>query len=418
MLSNNIMTYRHLFKTSLTGLRTNRSRSLLTILGIVIGITAIMLVMSLGAGAQALILGEVQGLGTNTIAIIPGQVSTSPSNVSALYSDSLKPKDVTALLNKANVPDLVSLMPVVITSEAASYGSNTYQVTIFGGTDLMASIFNLVPAEGSFFDQSDVNSYSSSIVIGSDVAKYLFDTEAPLNQNITIKGRNFRVGAVLPKSGGGTLFNFDGMVIMPYTTAMTYVTGQKFYNRIITQAVSDAAVPETAQNIRLTLEESHNITDPTKDDFTIETQQTLANTLGTITSALTYFLVAVASIALFVGGVGIMNIMLVSVTERTREIGLRKALGAKDRDILLQFLLEAILLTVIGGVVGIILGSGLAYIISFILTHFLALNWQFIFPWTGAALGLIVSATIGLVFGGYPARQASKKSPIEALRYE
>jgi len=390
----------------------------LTILGIVIGITAIMLVMSLGAGAQNLILGEVQGLGTNTITIIPGQVSTSPSNVSSLYSDSLKPKDVTALENKANVPGLQSLMPVVLGSDVASYGSNTYQVTVFGATDLIASIFNLVPSEGQFFDQSDIDSYSSTIVIGADVANYLFDNQDPLNQSVTIKGHNFRVGAVLPKSGGGSIFNFDGMVIMPYSTAMTYVTGQKYYNRIITQAVSDAAVPVTADNIRLTLEESHNITDPTKDDFTIETQQTLANTLGTITSALTWFLVSVASIALFVGGVGIMNIMLVSVTERTREIGLRKALGAKDRDILLQFLLEAILLTVIGGVVGIVLGAGLAFVIAYALSHFLAINWAFVFPWSGAILGLSVSAIIGLVFGGYPARQASKKSPIEALRYE
>ncbi|MDR3558338.1 MAG: ABC transporter permease [Candidatus Pacebacteria bacterium] len=413
------MTLRHLVKTSFTGLRTNRSRSILTILGIVIGITAIMLVVSLGAGAQNLILGEVQGLGTNTIAIIPGQVSTSPSaGASALYSDSLKPKDVTALMSKANVPDLISIMPVVIGSDAASYGPNTYQVTIFGGTDLMASIFNITPSEGQFFDQSDVDSMSSVVVIGADVANYLFENQDPYNQNITIKGRNFRVVAVLPKSGGGTLFDFDSMVIMPYTTAMTYVTGQKYYNRIITQSSSDATVPVTAANIKLTLEESHGITDPTKDDFTVETQQSLANTLGTITSALTWFLVAVASIALFVGGVGIMNIMLVSVTERTREIGLRKALGATNRDILSQFLLEAVLLTVIGGVVGIILGSGLAYIIAFILSHALTLNWTFVFPWSGAILGITVSAVIGLVFGGYPARQASKKSPIEALRYE
>ena len=419
MLSNKFMTIRHLFKTSLTGLRTNRSRSILTILGIVIGITAIMLVVSLGAGAQNLILGEVQGLGTNTIAIIPGQVSTNPSaGAGSLYSDSLKPADVTALENKANVPGLISLMPVVIGADTASYDSNTYQITIFGATDLISSIFNLVPAEGQFFDQSDVDSMSSSIVIGADVANYLFENQDPLNQNITIKGRNFRVVAVLPKSGGGSLFDFDSMVIMPYTTVMTYVTGQKYYNRIITQAVSDAEVPVTAANIKLTLEESHNITDPTKDDFTVETQQSLANTLGTITSALTWFLVAVASIALFVGGVGIMNIMLVSVTERTREIGLRKALGAKDRDILSQFLLEAVLLTVIGGVVGIILGSVLAYLIALILSHFLAINWQFVFPWSGAILGITVSAVIGLVFGGYPARQASKKSPIEALRYE
>ena len=412
------MTLRHLFKTSLTGLSTNRSRSFLTILGIVIGITAIMLVVSLGAGAQNLILGEVQGLGTNTIAVIPGRAPTGPSDVSALYSDSLKPADVVALENKANVPDLISIMPTVFGASNASYQSNDYQVTIFGATDLIANIFNLVPSEGQFFDSSDVASLSSNVVIGADVATHLFDTQDPLNQSINIKGRNFHIVAVLPKSGGGSLFNFDADVIMPYTTAQTYVTGQKYFNRIIMQASSDKIVPVMANDIRLTLEESHNITDPTKDDFTVQTQQSLASTLGTITSALTWFLVSVASIALFVGGVGIMNIMLVSVTERTREIGLRKALGAKDRDILSQFLLEAVLLTLIGGVVGVILGSSLAFIIAFILSHALGLNWQFVFPWTGAVLGISVSAIIGLVFGGYPASQASKKSPIEALRYE
>ena len=210
------MSLRHLFKTSITGLSTNRSRSFLTILGIVIGITAIMLVVSLGAGAQNLILGEVQGLGTNTIAIIPGQVSTSPSSATAaLYSDSLKPADVTALLNKANVPDLQALMPVVLGAGTASFDSNTYQVSIFGATDLIASIFDLNPAEGQFFDQSDVDGLSSVVVIGADVATYVFGNQDPLNQNMQLAGRSFRVVAVLPKSGGGTLFDFDSMVIMP-----------------------------------------------------------------------------------------------------------------------------------------------------------------------------------------------------------
>ncbi len=412
------MTYRHLLKTALTGLSTNRSRSALTILGIVIGITAIMLVVSLGAGAQALILGEVQGLGTNTIAIIPGREPTGPTDVSALYSDSLKDKDLVALKNKANVPNLKSIMPTVIGASSASYDSNVYQVSIFGATDLMADIFSLQPAEGQFFDQTDVDSFSNHIVIGADVATHLFDTQDPLNQDIKIKGRNFRIVAVLPKSGGGSLFNFDGMVIMPYTTVQSYITGQKYFSRIIIQAESDALVPITADDIKLTLEESHNITDSTKDDFTVQTQQDLANRLSTITSALTWFLVSVASIALFVGGVGIMNIMLVSVTERTREIGLRKALGATDRDILSQFLLEAVLLTVIGGAIGIFLGASLALIVAFVLSHALGINWGFVFPWSGAIMGLSVSAIIGFIFGGYPARQASKKSPMEALRYE
>ena len=411
------MTLKHLLKTSLRGLTTNRSRSTLTIFGIVIGITAIMLVVSLGAGAQELILGQVQGLGTNTIAVIPGREPTSPSDVTALFSDSLKEKDLAALRNRANVPGLKSIMPTVFGAGAASYGSNTYQVSIFGATELMAEIFDLHP-NGEFLTQDDILSRSDVVVLGSKVSEHLFTDDNPIGQKIKIKSRNFRVIGVLPQSGGGSLFNFDSMVLMPYTTAQDYVIGQKYFSRIIMQAKNDNLVPATAEDIRLTLRESHGITDPSKDDFTVQTQQDLANRLSTITGALTYFLVAVASIALFVGGVGIMNIMLVAVTERTREIGLRKAIGATNRDILSQFLLEAVLLTAIGGLVGIILGSSLAFIISIGLSKGLGVNWQYVFPWNGAFLGLGVSALVGLIFGGYPAALASRKSPIEALRYE
>ncbi len=411
------MTYKHTFTTAFTGLTTNRSRSALTILGIVIGITAIMLVVSLGAGAQELILGQVQGLGTNTIAVIPGREPSGPSDVAFLFSDSLKEKDVTALKNKANVPGLKSLMPTVFGAGSASYNSNTYQTSIFGATDLMVEIFDLHP-QGEFFSADNVSSRSDVVVLGSKIAIKLFEDEMPLDKKIKIKGRNFKVIGVLPETGGGSLFNFDDMVLVPYTTAQDYITGKKSFNRLIIQAYTDKDVPVTAEDIKITLRDSHGITDPDKDDFTVQTQQDLANRLSTITNALTYFLVAVASIALFVGGVGIMNIMLVSVTERTREIGLRKALGATDKDILTQFLLEAVLLTAIGGLVGIILGASLAFIIAIALSKGLGVNWTFVFPWLGAFLGLSVSALIGLIFGGYPARQASKKSPIEALRYE
>lgn len=412
------MTWEHIIKTSLTGLATNKSRSFLTILGIVIGITAIMLVISLGSGAQTLILGQVQGLGTNTIAIIPGREPTGPSDIGSIFSDSLKQKDIIALQKKANVPGLKTIMPTVFSGGTASFESNAYQVTIFGGTELLADIFDLKPERGEFFTNDDVASRGDVAVIGSKVVEHLFGNDNPIGQKIKIKGRNFRVIGTLPATGGGSLFNFDSMTLMPYTTAQDYLLGIKYFSRIIIQAENDAAVQSTAEDIRLTLRESHNITDPTKDDFTVQTQQDLANRLMTITSALTWFLVAVASIALFVGGVGIMNIMLVSVTERTREIGLRKALGATDRDILSQFLLEAVLLTAIGGIVGIILGAVLAFIIAIGLSKGLGVNWTFVFPWSGAVLGLGVSALIGLIFGGYPASQASKKSPIEALRYE
>lgn len=350
-----------------------------------------------------------KGLGTNTIAIIPGREPTGPSDVTSLFGDSLKEKDLAALENKANVPDLKSIMPTVIGAGTAAYGPNTYQATVFGATELMAIIFDLKPT-GTFYTQDDVISRTDVVVLGSKVVDHLFGSDDPLGQKIKIKGHNFKVVGILPSAGGGSLFNFDDMVMVPYTTAQDYILGQKYFSRIIIQSYTDAEVPVTADDIALTLRESHGITDPTKDDFTVQTQQDLANRLSTITGALTWFLVAVASIALFVGGIGIMNIMLVAVTERTREIGLRKALGATDRDILSQFLLEAILLTAIGGLIGIVLGASLAYIISLVLSNGLHVSWQFVFPWNGAAEGLGVSTAIGLIFGGYPARQASKES--------
>ena len=412
------MNIKHTFTTSLTGLTTNRSRSALTILGIVIGITAIMLVISLGGGAQALILGQVQGLGTNTIAIIPGREPSSISDTSALYSDSLKNKDLTALQNKANVPDVKLIMPTIISGGTSSYDSNAYQVSIFGASELIAGIFDQHPNRGEFFTNDDVISRNDVVVIGAKIVDHLFGNDNPIGQKIKIKGRNFKVVGTLPPTGGGSLFNFDTMAIIPYTTVQDYLLSVHYFSRIVIQTQTDSQVPVAVEDIKKTLRDSHNITDPTKDDFTVQTQQDLANRLTTITSALTWFLVAVASIALFVGGVGIMNIMLVSVTERTREIGLRKALGATDKDILSQFLLEAVLLTAIGGLIGIILGALLSFVIAIGLSKGLGVNWQFIFPWSGAILGLVVSGLIGLIFGGYPASQASKKSPIEALRYE
>lgn len=411
------MTWKHSVKTALKGLTTNRSRSILTILGIVIGITAIMLVVSLGKGAQELILGQVKGLGTNTIAIIPGREPTGPSDIAALFSDSLKERDLIALRNKANVPGVKSIMPTVIGAGTATYEANTYQVSIFGATELMAEIFDLHP-NGEFFSQDDVLSKNDVVVLGSKLTEHLFGTSNAVGQKVKIKGRNFKVIGTLPATGGGSLFNFDDMVLLPYTTAQDYILGQKYFSRLIVQTISDAEVAVTANDIEITLRELHGITDPAKDDFAVQTQQDLANRLGTITDALTWFLVAVASIALFVGGVGIMNIMLVAVTERTREIGLRKALGATDRDILTQFLLESVMLTAIGGIVGIVLGASLAFIIAIALSKGLNVNWTFVFPWGGAILGFSVSALIGLIFGGYPASKASKKSPIEALRYE
>lgn len=405
-------------KNAITGLKTNKTRSFLTILGIVIGITAIILVMSLGAGAQNFILSQVQGLGTKTVAVIPGREPKGPSDSAQLFSDSLKEKDLLELEKKANVPNLSKVMPVVFGGETGVYGDETYRLTIFGGTELMSSIFDLAPETGRFFDEDDVKSRSDVVIIGSKVKEELFGESDAVGQKIRIKNKSLRVIGVLPKKGQVSFFNFDEIAIIPYTTAQEYIFGIKYFHRLIIEADSDQNINRVAEDVKITLRNSHNITDPDKDDFFVQTQADLADRLGAITTALTLFLVAMASISLFVGGVGIMNIMLVSVTERTKEIGLRKSIGATKKDILMQFLIEAIVLTLTGGIIGIALGALLSFVIAQILTQFAAIVWAFSFPWQGALLGLGVSGAIGLIFGIYPAKHAADKSPMEALRYE
>lgn len=415
------MILKYQIKTALTGLNTNKSRSILTVLGIVIGITAIILVISIGRGAQDLILNQIQGLGSKTIVVIPGREPkgpTDPSIVETILSDSLKKRDLELLKKKSNVPTLAEVMPVVFGTASTAYEGETYRTTVFGASELIAKIFDLFPEKGAFFTEDDIKSRASVVVIGSKVAKELFGDSEALGERIKIKERNFRIVGVLPVKGQVSFFNFDETVIVPYTTAQQYIFGIKHFNRFIIQAETEEAIPQTVRDIEITLRNAHNISDPSKDDFFVETQIDLAARLGVITDVLTLFLASIAAISLLVGGIGIMNIMLVSVTERTREIGLRKAVGATRKDILTQFLLEAVILTALGGVVGIILGAVLSFVISLILSQVVALGWEFTFPVLAALMGLGMAAFIGLIFGLYPAYQAARKSPIEALRYE
>jgi putative ABC transport system permease protein len=294
----------------------------------------------------------------------------------------------------------------------------TYRPTIYGVTSFFAKIYDIYPDQGRIFSDDEVQSYADVAVIGSKVKNELFGSADALGQKVKIKGRNFKIIGILSKKGQMSFVNFDDAAIVPFTTAQQYIFGIRYFNRIIAEADSESTVNETVDDIKITLRNSHNITDPNKDDFFVETQADAIKSVSTITNVLTYFLAAVAAISLLVGGIGIMNIMLVSVTERTREIGLRKALGATEKNILNQFLLEAVLLTAAGGIIGIILGASFSFLTSLALSKVLALNWKFNFPIPAALLGLGVAAAIGLIFGLYPARKAAKKNPIEALRYE
>ena len=412
------MLLKHTLTTARQSLRAKKSRTALTILGIVIGITSIMLVMAVGQGAQNLILDQIQGFGSQTIDIEPGSEPKGPSDFTQLFTDSLTARDVEALKNSGNVQGLTHVAPGVARAMSVSYGSESIRATVMGGTEFTAQVLDMTPAEGAFFTEDDIRERASVAVIGAKVKKDLFGDSDAIGERIKVKGRSFRVVGVATPKGQAAIFNADETVIVPYTTAQEYLLGINYFNFIFARAESEAAVPRAVKQIEATLRERHGIENPDKDDFHIHTQADAVERVKTVTGVLTALLGAVAAISLVVGGVGIMNIMLVSVTERTREIGLRKALGATDADILRQFLIEAVLLTTIGGIIGLILGAVMAFLAALILARLVGVVWQFTFPLDAAFLGLAVSASVGLVFGLYPARQAAKKSPIEALRYE
>jgi putative ABC transport system permease protein len=411
------MHWKHILKTALRALTVNKSRSALTILGIVIGISSIMIIVSLGEGAKGLILGQVQGIGSKTVAVIPGRQPSGPSDMAQMFTDSLKQKDIDALRKKENVPEAELVMPIVVGADTASVGNETYRITIFGATDALQKILDAYPDKGVFFTEDDVKEYATNIVIGSKIAEKLFANENPIGQKLRINGKNFRIVGVLSKEGSG-IFNFDEAVLLPYTTAQQYIFGTKFFQRIVIQVYSEDMIDSAIVNVENTIRNSHNITDPTKDDFFVETPADVLSRLGVIMTALTWLLSSLAAISLVVGGIGIMNIMLVSVTERTREIGLRKAIGASEGDILEQFLMEAVLLTSLGGFVGIAFGSALSLLFAFVINKFGGISWTFVFPFMGALLGVGTTVLMGLLFGIYPAKRAAKMEPIEALRFE
>jgi len=411
------MKLKHTVRTALGALAIRKTRSGLTILGIVIGVSAIIIVMALGSGVQKLILDQISGLGAESVVIRPGESLLDISNV--LFSASLKERDVEALKKKSNVPNLVSVAPFIIVSGSIEYRGEAFYPTIFGGpADIISEFFDIFPDEGELYTDDDIDRNARVAVIGSELRVELFENQEAVGKNIRIRDQRFRVVGVFPKKGSVGPFNFDNMVMIPHTTAQRYITGTDVYNEIIVSADSAENVDKMVFDIAATLRDTHEIDFGEKDDFNIQTQQNLIEQIELVTSILTAFLAAVVAISLVVGGIGIMNIMLVSVTERTKEIGLRKALGARRQDILRQFLFEAIALTAVGGLVGILVGTLIALGISLALAQTVAPDWSFTFPISAAFLGVAVSGAVGLIFGIYPANQAAKKSPIEALRYE
>ena len=399
---------------------THKGRSALTILGVVIGVMAIVVIVAVGRGAEALISNEITSLGADIVWIEPGREPSGPTDfASTILSNTLKKKDIEALQNKGNVPGLKDIAPSVIVPGSVSYAGETYKPTIMGwSANFFEKVFDIHTEEGFYFDDVAIKNNDKVAVIGASVKEELFASSDAVGQNIRVRDKNFRVIGVLPDKGQVMFFDIGEVVLIPYTTAQSQLLGTDYYNEVWVQAESVDAVPTLVLDIEQTLRERHGITNPEKDDFYLLTQQNLLDQVGTVLDIITALLTAVVTISLVVGGVGVMNIMLVSVTERTREIGLRKAIGATESDITTQFLLEAVILTSTGGIIGIIVGTLLSLIITGIFSAVVGVSWIFSFPLAATILGFTVSSIVGLIFGIYPARQAAKKSPVEALSYE
>jgi len=413
------MRFYDLIASALKSLATHKGRSAFTILGIIIGITSIIVIMSVGSGAKALVLQEVQSFGPNTIFVLPGrQPSGFMDFGGTLMSDSLKNKDFEDLSKKENVPDAVRVVPYVFGPTVAAYEGDTYESMILGSTPDIANSFSLDVSEGRFFNKGDVDDRARVVVVGQKLVDELFGARNPIGEKIRVKNTQFRIIGVLAVKGRGSFIDFDKAMLAPYPSVQSDVLGIHYLQRISIEASSKTTIKNVVHDATVLLRDNHNIDDPQKDDFFVRTQEDIAKSIGTITTILSVLLASVAAISLIVGGVGIMNVMFVSVTERTREIGLRKALGATGRAILSQFLVEAVFLTVGGGIAGVIAGSALTFAATYVVNAVAGLSFPFSISVPGVLWGVGVSVVIGLVFGLFPARSAARKSPIEALRYD
>jgi putative ABC transport system permease protein len=402
-------------KEALGSLLMNKLRSALTILGIVIGVAAVISMLAIGRGAQNSITSSMSGMGTNLLTVMPGNFTKKVTNGKPLTTEDLK-----ALQDTSAAPDIAAAGAELQSRFTVTASGKTTTVEVSGVYPQNATISNDSVSEGSYITDAQMSSRAAVAVIGQTTATNLFSaTTGVVGQTIRINGQTFTVTGVLASKGGTTLGNEDDRVIIPLTTAQSRLIKRNPSNRvdqILVSATSADSTTAAESEITSILEANHKIKTGV-DDFSIMSQASMVSAATSITSILTMFLGGIAGISLLVGGIGIMNIMLVSVTERTREIGLRKALGARKMDILVQFLSESILLSLIGGLVGIVL----AELICIIIAKVAAASGTSISPSIGldsVLLATLFSSAVGVLFGLYPSNRASSLQPVEALRYE
>jgi putative ABC transport system permease protein len=407
------MTLRDLASETYAAITVNKVRSSLTILGIVIGIGSVIAMVSIGSGAQASIQSSIQSIGSNLLLVLPGAQRGPGVQVSAGRgsAQSLTTADASAI--SAQVQGIAALAPEVSRRyQVTALGTNT-NTQVVGTTPTYPAVRNISIDTGSFITDANISSLSKVAVLGPTTRDDLFGVGADaIGQSIRINKVDFKViGTTVPKGGTG-FGSQDDMILVPLTTAQRYLAGGDYVSTISIQAVDQGSMTQVQADVTALLLTRHNIADPTQADFSVLNQTDIVATASSVTNTFTLLLAAIAGISLVVGGIGIMNMMLTTVTERTREIGLRKAIGAKRKDISLQFLVEAVVLTLLGGILGIVLG----WVIATAVTTFAGISTQVSLFSVLLACG--VSAAIGIVFGFYPARRAAGLSPIEALRYE
>ncbi len=405
------------FQQAFRSFRANKMRSVLTTLGIVIGIASVIALVSAGRGAQNQILTQVQSVGANLLIVTAGGRQEGragpPTSGGSLVVKTLTLDDAAALMNPENAPSVRGVAAEVRSSQKIQANGYEKTTTVTGVSPSYFTIRNTPVERGIAFTDADNQELARIAVLGPTLATDAFGETDPLGQTIRIGSLSFEVvGISKAKGASGFGGDPDSSILIPVLTAQRLVQGIDYVQTLDVEAADSSVVAAAQQEIEVLLLERHNILDAQSADFSVRNSTEMLSTLQTVTTSLTLFLAAIAAISLLVGGIGIMNIMLVAVTERTREIGLRKAVGARKRDVLTQFLVEAISLTTMGGVIGISIGLGISALIARVA------GWAFLVQWDAIAIATIVSASFGVVFGMYPAAKAARLNPIDALRAE
>ncbi len=396
-------------------------RSFLSVLGIVIGVASVIIIFATGLSAQELILSQIKGIGSNLVAVLPGASDEDgpPAAVFGISVTTLTNDDLKAITSEKEVPEVEAGAGYVQGTATVESRDEEISATFIGTSADFIEVENADVEDGRFFTEEEESGLARMAVIGNEVAENLFGEDDPINKKIKIKDQNFMVIGVLEEKGSVAfgMSSQDTSVYVPLKTAQKLLLGINHLGYIRLKVKEASLIDLAIANIKEVLRDSHDIDDPANDDFSVRNQAADVESLGMVTDALRYFLLAIGSLSLVVGGIGIMNIMLIAVNQRIREVGLRKAVGAKNDDVMTQFLIESAFVSFVGGMIGIIFGVLVSFLIS-VIVNAIGYEWQFLISLNSILIAISVSIAIGLIFGVYPARKAAKVSPMEALRYE